>query len=166
MFVDLLWNQKVFAQANEQVQNQLWVYLKSIYLQNPAHYDRLFNIRSILDLIIDKFDAQFQTITANNAKNDWSCTTTPEFKDAEKSLGPLLDIVESILSTGGEAVTDGLIAVLNVLSLRCSAYFHLLLLRLLKVILIFKRNPLTSHRISLLIREIIHYLLPKHLSKL
>lgn len=46
-----------------------------------------------------------------------------------------LDIVESILMSGRETVSENLIPLINLLSLRCSTYLHSLVLRLLQVII-------------------------------
>mgnify|MGYP007051697699 FL=1 len=68
-------------------------------------------------------------------KGEKNSTKTPEFAEAEKVLQPMLNIIEAILETGGDQVADGIIAIANTLSLKCSPYLHILLLRLLKVII-------------------------------
>ena len=54
----------------------------------------------------------------------------------EKTTGPLINIIEAILSTGGEYVSNGILAICNTFMLKCSPCFHMLLFQMLKRVVI------------------------------
>ena len=53
-----------------------------------------------------------------------------------KTTGPLINIIEAILSTGGEYVSNGILAICNTFTLKCSPCLHMLLFQMLKRVII------------------------------
>ena len=54
----------------------------------------------------------------------------------EKTAGPLINIIEAILNTGGEYVSSGILAICNAFTLKCSPCLHMLLFQMLKRVVI------------------------------
>jgi len=52
MFVSLLWRADIYHHTDEEVRNEIWAYVRTIYLQNPKYYSALFGIKEILDLAV------------------------------------------------------------------------------------------------------------------
>jgi Rad3-related DNA helicase len=52
MFLYLLWKADIYSETDEEIQNEIWAYLRTIYLQNPRKYVGLFSVKDILDLIV------------------------------------------------------------------------------------------------------------------
>jgi len=53
MFVDLLWNVGIYENAEPAVLNQIWALIRTIYLQNPTLYSNIFDVKKIIDLIVN-----------------------------------------------------------------------------------------------------------------
>ena len=75
----------------------------------------------------------------------------PETELVEKTAGPLINIIEAILSTGGEYVSKGILAICNVFTLKCSPCLHLLIFRMLKRIVMQDTILSSQHLIKLLL---------------
>jgi len=52
MFVSLLWRADIYHYTDEGVRNEIWAYIRTIYLQNPKYYHGFFSIKEILDLAV------------------------------------------------------------------------------------------------------------------
>ncbi len=54
MFKDLFWKVEIYDKLDLQSLQEIWAYLRTIYLENPILYNGLFSIKEILDLIVNK----------------------------------------------------------------------------------------------------------------
>ena len=52
MFVNLLWKADIYSETNEEIRNEVWAYIRTIYLQNPRKHVALFSVKNILDFIV------------------------------------------------------------------------------------------------------------------
>lgn len=52
MFVSLLWRAEIYHHTDDEVRNEIWGYIRTIYLQNPRYYHGLFSIKEIIDLAV------------------------------------------------------------------------------------------------------------------
>jgi len=54
MFKDLFWKVEIYDKVDQQSLNEIWAYLRTIYLENPTQYNSLFSIKDILDIIVNR----------------------------------------------------------------------------------------------------------------
>lgn len=52
MFLYLLWKAEIYRETDEEIRNEIWGYIRTIYLQNPRRHVALFSVKDILDLIV------------------------------------------------------------------------------------------------------------------
>ena len=91
---------------------------------------------------MDKYDEPYKK-KAVTMKSEWNSMKTPEFPIAEKVFEPVLSIVEVALFTGGDVATEAINNIVNLMTVKCSPYLHIVLLKLLKDF-ISKREDLSS----------------------
>ena len=52
MFIGLLWKTELYDDISDEIREQAWKYLRTIYLQNAGYYFSLFSIRNIIELLV------------------------------------------------------------------------------------------------------------------
>ncbi|KAL4509991.1 hypothetical protein ABPG72_010184 [Tetrahymena utriculariae] len=162
-FLDFLWNlDLLFVMESNEVKIQYIAFLKSVYEQNPDHYNKLFSVSQIISQAILKCDvratqccqnhslnllgikqadqAKSSIIEAQNspALNQLSNNNQDQYNQLSKIIQPLFEIIESIFLKSGDDLGQDLIQILNAFNLKCSPCFHLSLFGILKKILIDK----------------------------
>ena len=59
MFIEFIWKVEIYLEAALVVRNDMWKFIKTIYIQNfnvkNYQYFLLFGIEEILDLVVNKF---------------------------------------------------------------------------------------------------------------
>jgi len=53
-------------------------------------------------------------------------------------MGSLFGIIEAILFTGGDSVSEEMVPLIRILTFKCSAYFHFFILKILMVLVFIK----------------------------
>ena len=52
MFISILWKYDRFLDSRERTREQAIEFLQSIYVRNPAYFSNLYDVQSIIDLMV------------------------------------------------------------------------------------------------------------------
>lgn len=67
-FVDFLWKFDIYENAPLEVRKEMFALIKALYLRKSVHYNNLFGVGQILDIIIDRYDSRDHANIVENKK--------------------------------------------------------------------------------------------------